>query len=150
MKIITKPVIKLSPKQYAAVRDSNFHYGGLMLPELDRIEAESDSEALAIMLWTTTPTLIGWALLTPVKVSGPLGGTEWTKRRSKYTVQVYVNDKYRRNGYGKLLMTEAIKHDPRPHVIPHDVQSGELFSSFTVTTVSDDAGHLRRGKPKVA
>lgn len=105
------------------------------------------------MLWDGSEddikSLIGWALLTPVRRHGQLSVTEWIMKRSKYTVQFWVKKQHRRKGHGKTLMLEVKKLDPRPHVLPHDTASSELFSSFEVQIFKDDKFWMKR-KPKVA
>lgn len=107
-----------------------------------------------IMLWDgpddKVTSLIGWALLTPVRRSGLLTATTWVMKRSKYTVQFWVKRQYRRQGHGKTLMKEAKKYDDNPHVFPHDEASSELFSSFKVQVMRDDKHWIKPGKPKVA
>lgn len=149
MVISVKPIKELTNEEYRACLYTNFGIWGLMQRQL-----EIADEGYAIMLWdkpdsTKRVNLIGWALMTPVTLNGAIAATRYTKRMSKYTVQVYVKTKYRRKGHGKTLMLEATKIDPRPHVIPHDAKSAELFSSFKVTTLRDDR-YLLRNKPKVA
>lgn len=153
MVIISKNVSELTPIEYKACRAAN--YGpdeGYMHEELGL--CRKGAPGMVIMLWDgpddSTKSLLGWALLTPVRRSGLVAVTEWVMKRSKYTVQFWVKRQHRRKGYGKTLMNEVKKLDPKPHVMPHDAASSELFSSFDVQVLKDDKHWIKRGKPKVA
>lgn len=117
------------------------------------IRCKNGHPGQVIMLWDgpddTIRSLIGWAPLTPVRREGLLAVTPWVMKRSKYSVQFWVKRQYRRKGHGKTLMREVKKLDPRPHVLPHDEASMELFSSFKVQVLKVD-NHWVRHKPKIA
>lgn len=153
MEIRRKSVSELTTVEYRACYRANYGpFNGYMAEELVRCKKGHPGEV--ILLWDgpddTIKSLIGWALLTPVRRHGLLAVTEWVMKRSKYTVQLWVKKQYRRKGYGKMLMTEVKKMDPKPHVLPHDTPSSELYSSFDVQVLRDDKHWMKRGKPKVA
>lgn len=153
MEIRHKRVEDMTPVEYRACYLANYGMEtGLMAGELSDCR-HGDYNGQVIMLWDgpddTVRSLIGWALLTPVRKTGLLAVTDWAMKRSKFTVQFWVKSPYRRKGYGKLLMTEVKELDPRPHVIPHDERSSELFSSFEVQVLRSDKHWIKR-KPKVA
>lgn len=152
MEIIHKSIKDLTKTEYRACYLANYGpWDGYMCETL--VNAKNSTECKVIMLWDgpddTVRSLIGWALLTPVREYGILAVTPWVMRRSKYTAQFWIKKQYRRRGYGKILMTETKKLDPRPHVIPHDRPSSELFSSFDVQVLKSDKLWLAR-KPKIA
>lgn len=153
MEIRRKPVGDLTPVEYRACYRANYGTEGYMQEELVRCRKGHPGEV--IMLWDgpddTVRSLIGWALLTPVRRHGLLSVTEWVMKKSKYTVQFWIKRQYRRKGHGTMLMG-AVKtyYDPNPHVMPHDNASAELFSSFKVQVLNDDKIWIKRGKPKVA
>lgn len=154
MEIRHKQVWELTPLEYRACKAANYGpTNGYMHEELTRCRA-GKGPGQVIMLWEgpddSMRSLRAWALLTPVRRYGLLSVTEWVMKRSKFTVQLWVKKQYRRNGYGKMLMTEVKKLDPKPHVFPHDNPSSELFSSFEVQVLQADRHWLKRGKPKVA
>lgn len=152
MNIITKSVADLTPVEYKACYNANYGWDGYMMEELSNRRAKKCQEAIVIMIWdgpdNTVRSLKGWSLLTPTTTKGMLAVSRYMTKHSKYTVQFWVKKPYRRQGLGAALMLEAKKHDPRPHVIPHDTQSVELFSKFNVRSSSHDRP-LKR-KPKVA
>lgn len=151
MQIKDKPVAELTNLEYRACYRANYGMNGYMQGML--VSARAGEYGHAILLWDgpedKMTSLIGWALLTPVNPDDIAGGTNYTLRRSKYTVQFWIKRQYRRKGHAKRLMFEVKKHDPRPHVIPHDEVSAELFSSFDVTVQQNSQSWLKR-KPKVA
>lgn len=152
MEIRHKPVSELTPVEYRACKLANYGpENGYMYEELGRCRLGAPGEV--IMLWDgpddTTKSLLGWVLLTPVRRYGLLAVTEWVMKRSKYTVQFWVKRQHRRKGYGKVLMNEVKRLDPKPHVIPHDNASSELFSSFDVQVLQGDKHWMKR-KPRVA
>lgn len=153
MEIRRKHVSEMTPLEYRACYRANYGTEGYMQEELARCKIGYPGEV--ILLWDgpddTEKSLIGWALLTPVRRYGLLSVTRWVMRKSKYTVQFWVKRQHRRKGYGKILMNEVkTNYDPNPHVIPHDDASSELFSSYKVQVLNDDKVWLKRGKPKVA
>src|SRR6478752_1614483 len=106
MEIRHKPVSDLTATEYRACYKANYGLGGYMLEEIDycrRTPARRPGEV--IMLWDgpddKTSSLIGWCLLTPVRTWGLIGGTAYTKKRSKYSVMFWVKRQHRRKGYGK-------------------------------------------------
>lgn len=152
MEIRHKTVAEMTTTEYNAAFKANYGFDGYMQGELYRCRREGH-EGRVILLWDgpddRVSSLIGWAILTPVRLYGMVAATRYTKRNSKYTVQFWVKRQHRRKGYGKILMNEVKKHDPKPHVFPHDTASAELFSSYNVTTLSTDRRYIRK-KPKVA
>lgn len=154
MNVIVKPVEDLTQTEYRACYLANYGFNGYMREELTWCRKTPIARpGIAIMLWDgpadTPVSLKGWALLTPVRTWGLVGATRYTKSKAKYTVQFWVKQQYRKQGYGKLLMGEVKKLDDRPHVFPHDDASAELFSSYQVTIMNDDKRWMKR-KPKVA
>lgn len=152
MQIIHKRVIDLNPVEYRACYKANYGFEGYMQEELCRCKWRN-APGEVIMLWDGPPdsanSLIGWCLLTPVRMWGLLGVSRWVYGRSKYTAEFWVKRQYRRRGYGKMLMNEVKKLDPNPHVIPHDEPSSQLFSSYKVQVMRGDKAWIRR-KPKVS
>lgn len=153
MDIIHKKVTDLTPTEYRACDNANYGHAGWMQGELRRCRTKG-FPGQVIMLWNgpadKVQSLIGWALLTPVRTRGTIAGTRWTMKRSKFTVQFWVKKRHRRKGHATTLMSEVKKLDPRPHVFPHDIVSGELFSSYEVTIMRLDEGWINRRKPKIA
>lgn len=152
MEIRHKAVSELTTVEYRACYKANYGpFEGYMSEEL--VCCRNGAPGQVIMLWDgpddTIKSLIGWALLTPVRKHGLLAVTDWVMKRSKYTVQFWVKKQHRRKGCGKILMSEVKKLDPKPHVMPHDDASSELFSSFEVQVLQGDKHWLKR-KPKVA
>lgn len=152
MEIRHKPVSELTKVEYKACYTACYSLdNGYMKEELARCKGGHPGQV--IMLWDgpddTAKSLIGWALLTPVREYGLLAVTRWVMSRSKYTVQFWVKRQYRRKGYGKILMDEVKKLDERPHVLPHDDASSELFSSYNVQVLQSDKIWMKR-KPKVS
>lgn len=154
MNILVKKVSDLTPVEYRACYLANYGSNGYMREELGCSRRSPDYRpGIAIMLWDgpddKITSLIGWTLLTPVRTWGLIGGTRWTKKKSKYTAQFWVKSQYRKQGHGKTLMAEVKKLDPRPHVFPHSNASAEMFSSFDVTVMKEDQCWMKK-KPKVA
>lgn len=152
MDIIVKNVDEMTPVEYRACYSANYGWDGYMQEELRSCKKGWQMGGKVIMLWDgpadTARSMIGWALLTPTKMSGPAAVSRYMTHRAKYTAQFWVKSKYRRKGYGKMLVQEAKKIDKRPHVFPHDAASGELFSSFDVAVSKLDRRHMK-SKPKV-
>lgn len=153
MNIITKSVSELSTTEYRACYKANYGESGYMRDELVSCRYGA-RPGIAIMLWNgpddKTSSLMGWALLVPVRTHGTVAGTAWTKLKAKYTCEFWIKRQYRKKGYGKIIMNEIkANHDKRPHVFPHDNPSAEFFSSYNVTVTRDDKLWLKR-KPKVA
>lgn len=152
MEIRQKSVKDLTPVEYRACYLANYREAGYMQEEVSRCR-KLDLPGIAILLWDgpddKTGSLIGWALLTPVRLHGLIGGSWYTKKRARYSVQFWVKTQYRRKGHAKTLMAEVKKLDPRPHVFPHDRASGELFSAYDVTVLQHDREFIRK-KPRVA
>lgn len=143
MLITVKPVFDLGPSAIDFVYEANFGYEGMMLEELDRIYRNKDREPLAMIIHDPHP--VGWALLCPVTLDcrRPHHGTTYTKRVSKYTIQIFILEEHRKKGYGTALMNEiTANYDAKPHVMPHDTPSGELFSKYKITTTQSDRSHL--------
>lgn len=151
MEIRHKEIADLTPVEYRACYRANYGWEGLMQDELTR--CKDGYPGKAILLWNgpddTARSLVGWALLTPTKTYGNVAVTRWAKSRAKYTAQFWVKKQHRRKGHGKTLMQEVKKYDKRPHVIPHDAASSELFSSYKVQVLKSDKAWLKN-KPKVA
>jgi GNAT superfamily N-acetyltransferase len=151
MKIIHKDVSDLTPVEYRACHKANFGENGYMREVL--VACKGGNAGKVVMLWNgpdnTARSLIGWALLTPVTPYGILSVSRWVMQRSKYTAEFWVKPRYRRKGYGKVLMNEVKKYDSNPHVIPHDTASSELFSAYNVQVLKYDKIWLRN-KPRVA
>lgn len=150
MKIITKPVVTLTKQELEQCYANSFGLGGMMMPEAKRALRENDVDVLALMLYAGSE-FVGWALLTPVTTDECRfhHGTSWTKRRSKYTAQFYINRDYRGKGYAHTLMRHIINnYDARPHVLPHDKASGGFFSSYTVTVTNWDKPNMNYRKPR--
>lgn len=157
MQVYVSSVPNLSKEEYRAFYRANYGNGGYMRQILvDNRNSHNavpywrhyDPNTLTISLWEDgdriPENLIGWCLMTPVRTRRSLvSGTEYTKRVSKYTVQFWVKRKYRKKGYGKQLMNEVLKYDPRPHVIPHDEASGALFSNYKIVATRYDRQWLK-------
>lgn len=152
MEIRVKPVSELTPVEYRACYRANYGEDGYMQSEL--YWCKRGQPGTVVMLWDgpddTVKSLIGWCLLTPVRMYGLLTVTRYVMGRSKYTAQFWVKRQYRRKGYGKTLMNEVKKLDPNPHVLPHDGASSELFSGYKCQVLAQDKNWIKRGKPKVA
>lgn len=150
MEIRHKPVSEMTPVEYRACYRANYGEEGYMQEELAR--CKSGYPGNVIMLWEgpddTARSLIGWALLTPVRQHGLLAVTRWVTTKSKYTVQFWVKKPHRKKGFGKMLMNEVKKYDENPHVMPHDDASMELFSSFKVQVLNEDKHWIKR-KPRL-
>lgn len=153
MQVISKPVASLTPNEYRACRLANFGYDGYMMEELQFRRLKKCDKAIAIMIWDGPDDKISnmkaWSLITPVTQKGMLAASKYICSKAKYTAQFWVKRQHRRQGLGTMLMLEVKKYDPRPHVIPHDTKSVELFSKFKVRSSSYD-NPLKRSKPKVA
>jgi hypothetical protein len=152
--IVTKSVKDLTPIEYKACYSANYGDGGYMRFTLVEIRNGTGGEGTAIMLWDgpndSVRNMIGWALITPVSLTGWAAGTRYTKRKSKYTAQFWVKRPHRKKGHATTLMNEVKKYDERPHVFPHSDASGEFFSGYKVTAAKAERTWLRNGKPKVA
>lgn len=81
--------------------------------------------------------ITGWALLIPTKNLTPYYASDYARRKTKYSVQMYVRYKLRRRGYGHALMGEALKFDSRPYVFPHDTTAGSFYADFNVRADAD-------------
>lgn len=154
MEIRHKLVSELSPVEYRACYKANLGDEGYMRSTLVE-ERLGVGQGQIIMLWDgpddTARSLIGWALLTPITLSGLLAATRYVKSKSKYTVQFWVKRQHRKKSYGKLLMEQVKLHyDLNPHVFPHDEASSEFFSSYNVQVLQFEKHWLKKGKPKVA
>jgi len=151
LEIIHKSVQDLNKIEYRACYAANLGYEGYMRDEL--VLCRNGRTGQVIMLWDgpsdTARSLIGWALLTPVRLYGMIAATRWVKYRSKFTVEFWVKKKYRKKGYGKILMAEVKKLDDNPHVFPHDTASAEFFSSYKCQVLQIDKHHMRP-KPQIA
>jgi len=153
VQIIHKKIKDLTYTEYLACYKANYGEFGYMRPELARCKREG-MPGQVIMLWDgpddSVSSLMGWALMVPVRTYGLTGGSWYTKKKAKFTTQFWVKKQYRRLGYGTKLMSEVKKIDPRPHVFPHDKITGDWFSGYDVTVTREDSGWLNRKKPKVA
>lgn len=153
MDIITKSVADLTPTEYKACYRANYGDQGFMQGALWQARKGYLEGAVAIMLWDGPPDLIkslkGWVLLTPCTLNGELATSAYAKKVCKYTAQFWVKRQHRKQGLAKMLMHEVKKVTPRPHVIPHDKASSELFSSFRVSVAAMDRSWIK-SKPKVA
>jgi GNAT superfamily N-acetyltransferase len=149
MEIRHKLVSELTDTEYKACLAANFGWEGYMREELKL--CRDGYPGKAILLWhgpeDTIRSLRGWALLTPTKAHGLMAVTQYGTTVSKYSAQFWVKRQWRRRGYGTILMEEVKKYDPRPHVLPHDDASSELFSSFNVYVMANDKHWLKK-KPK--
>lgn len=155
MEIRQKKVSELTPTEYLACKKANYGpYDGYMYGQLTNCRGGYTYGGIAIMLWDgpddTVKSLLGWCLLVPVTRHGMFAVTDTVMRRSKYSAQFWVKRQHRKKGHAKTLMREVKKIDPRPHVIPHDEASSELFSAFEVQVMQTDSHWIKRGKPKVA
>jgi hypothetical protein len=143
LKVVSKLLSELTPKEYKACLNLNMRSGGNMMYALS--EHRKDADCHSIMLWDGDK-LIGWALLVPTKLSSMWAwSTPYAKKHSKYQAQFYVRTSERKKGYGGLLMKEVLKKDPRPHVLPWDERSASLFANYPVTA----DGYRRRIITKV-
>ena len=148
MRIVIKSADRLTQKEFDSLYEANFGPYGMMQEEIYRAWQDDDPDTWAIM-YKHGHELYGWALLTPVTtdMSRSVSATSYTKRKSKYTVQFYVYDEHRRKGIAKRLMEEVLEIDPRPHVMPHDIKSGEFFAHYDVTVTNWDKPWQRPKKP---
>lgn len=156
MHIVTKDVRELSPVEYQACLRNNYGDGGYMLHETKAARTNPDAAgAKAVMLWQThehehAKDMLAWVLLTPTKLNGLTGVTPYIKSKSKYTAEFWVKYRHRRKGYATRLMKHVKRYyDPRPHVIPHDDASSELFSKFNVSVLAEDRYFMKK-KTKIA
>lgn len=152
MEIRHKQVRELTSVEYRACYNACYDLeNGYMKEELARCKGGYPGEV--IMLWDgpddSTKSLIGWALLTPVRLYGLLAVTRWVMSKSKVTAMFWVKKQYRGQGHGTTLMQEVKKIDPNPHVMPHDEASGNLFGKFKCQVMNDDRANLVK-KPKVS
>lgn len=152
MDIRHKRVCDLTKVERRACYLANYGFEGYMREVL--AECTENNNGRVVLLWDgpddTVRSLIGWALLSPVANKYSIvAASDYARKNCVYTAQFWVKRQYRRKGYGKILVAEAKKYDPRPYVLPHDIPSAELFSSFNVRTSSYDRKWLRR-KPKLA
>lgn len=135
MNIVDKALPDLTRAEYKCVYSLNFGYNGYMQEFL--VKRKNDPESRAIMIYRDEPkagSLLGWALLIPTRrIECRYGPTRYSKRRSKYALQLYVRANQRRKGYARTLMQEALKYDDRPYVWPHDLTSGDFYSNYSVT-----------------
>ena len=139
MEVIHKDVKDLTASEYRAFHAANFGDTGIMRGELERCK-KYNLQSSTISIWTGIKRrrLVGWALVTPVRGYGDLAASRHTMKVSKYTFQFWVKPQYRGKGYGKLLMQEAYRLDPRPHVMPHDEKSEKFFSHYHVMVMQID------------
>lgn len=154
MNILVKEVSDLTKTEYRACYAANYGSGGYMREELTACRRKPrERPGKTILLWDgpedQITSLIGWALITPVRTWGLVAGTRWTKKKAKYTAQFWVKRQYRKQGHSKTLMAEVKKFDERPHVFPHSDASAEFFSSYKVTILKEDKTWMKK-KPKVA
>lgn len=151
MQILHKDVCDLTHGEYRALLMANFGPDeGYMHNELQACR-KNERPGKTVSLWTdgSNRRLIGWALLTKVRLYGQVAGTRHTQKKATYSVQFWVKPQYRGKGYGKILMDEVKSYDTRPHVFPHDPASGNFFSSYDVTVMNLDKEWMVRGKPRV-
>lgn len=153
MEIRRKSVSELTSKEYLACYNACYNYdNGYMKAELERCK-NGRYQGEVILLWdgpdNTTKSLIGWCMVTPVRLYGLLAVTRYVTTKSKVTAMFWVKNKYRGQGYGTILMNEVKKIDPNPHVMPHDERSGNLFGKFKCQVLMDDKVHMVK-KPHVA
>lgn len=150
MEIRHKEVKDLTDVEYRACYRANYGWDGYMQTELVNAR-NGEQEGIAIMLWdgpdNTIRSMRGWALLTPTKTNGLTAVSRYGKKNIKYTAEFWVKTRYRRKGLGTLLMQEVKKYDKRPHVLPHDKASSELFSCFDVYVLQHERYWLKN-KPK--
>ena len=153
MEIRRKSVSELTSTEYRACYEACFNYEkGYMKAELERCRL-GKFPGEVIMLWdgpdNRTSSLVGWTMVQPVRLYGLLAVTKYVTTKSKVTAMFWIKQKYRGKGYGTLLMQEVKKIDPNPHVMPHDVASGNLFGKFQCQVLMDDKEHMVK-KPHVA
>lgn len=142
MNLVDKPLPELSIQEYRDAAKWNKHGEGTMREYLAKYR--NDPLARAVLLYDGSE-LIGWALLTPIKYESQYAVSTYARRVSKVYAQFYVRTKYRKQGYGSLLMKEVLKHDPRPNVSPWNIRSGAFFRKFKkqVTIHKDERVWLR-------
>jgi GNAT superfamily N-acetyltransferase len=105
-----------------------------------------EPDSMAIML--KSRYLDGWALLIPTKsLDIGWGPTAYSKKKSRYTFQVYVRESQRGKGYGHILINEAQKISRPLFVWPHDRISGGFYAQYKVVcTIDDRQEYLRKRK----
>lgn len=158
MHIVTKDVTKLTPVEYYSCRRANFGRDGCMQTEVThaRNNEPGYEGSKAIMIWKdhnhdSGAKLIAWCLLTPSKADGLIYASPYQRRACKYAAEFWVKTRYRRQGYGTMLMQHVKRHyETMPIVIPHDEASGELFSKFKVRLSDDEGREYLKRKPKMA
>lgn len=134
MRIVSKPVARLTPREYKMCYSLNMRGGGTMMYCLSD-ERRGNAGSIAILAWDGD-VLAGWTLLTPTDWRGLSWLSPYARRTSKYTAQFWVRQKYRRQGVATRLMKAVLKHDERPHVMPWDTRSAAFFADYTVTADS--------------
>lgn len=144
MEIIIKPLPRLTDKEYQACRRLNMGPEGLMQDTL--IDQADNPRCQAIMLWGRY--MYGWALLEPIKETMYAEVSDHAMRVCKYSAQFYVRESARGRGYGRMLMNEVVKFDPKPYCIPHDPLSGSFFSNFRITATRDRRELMSKKKVK--
>jgi GNAT superfamily N-acetyltransferase len=140
MQVLTKKVSDLTPTEYKQCHRLNLGQGmggGWMQPTLEHYR-KTGGEARAVML-KDDELLVGWGLLSPTKShfkEGPYGITPYVKRRAKYSLMLYVRRSHRGKGYGRILLDEARRFDPRPKVW-YSHHAEKLYASSKVTANKD-------------
>jgi GNAT superfamily N-acetyltransferase len=123
--IICVPVKKLSPQQQRDCERLTLPQG-LMRPRLHfHQDYPTKTPAYSLMLYKGK-ALLGWALIFP-----------WTDYERDHNpnsrnVYFYVDKKYRRKGYGKILLKEARRRFRAYHlnVVPWNQTSQAFFANF--------------------
>ena len=128
MRLISKPIAKLTDLEYAACRRANYGPTGYMYNDL--ATARGNGEGTAIMLWDgprdSAKNMLAWALVHPTRYDP--GASRYALRVAPNTAQYWVKVKHRRKGYATKLADRVEKEFGKVYVYPHSHESGGLFA----------------------
>ena len=130
-----KPLGDLTPHQWKRCSKLNAGDMGNMYDMMR--EQRYNPEALAILL-RKGRGIVGWGLLIPTAdLYSWWGMTYYARKTTKYNAQLWIDEKHRRRGYGKIIMDEIQRRDPKPFVYPYDEHAGNFFADYRVSAWSE-------------
>lgn len=119
MIVKTVKLADLTEDEYRRCHSLNARHYGDMQDAL-RWRYHKKDNATIHMITGEGGILIAWALVFKSKFS-----------KSRYPVaHFYVRKIYRNKGYGKILMNEALNHNNKLRVFPHNDTSARFFSNY--------------------
>lgn len=114
--LYTKPLCKLTEREYRAFASCNMGTRGSMRAKIEHLTSRDNRTAKAILCWNDENKLIGCALVF------------YNETQERWLIYTYVRPDYRRQGVGTAIVAHARRGRRVPlHACPWDYRSSCFY-----------------------